>query len=222
MAGNQIPHELLAKLAGQIIQDPGIPVSAPTVSAWQEPAHPIATIQSGELRQRTDFAIIGSGITGTSVAKTLLENGLARDKTVTMFEARSLTTGATSRNGGFLLSYAPQFFSRYAEAFGTDAARQIVLFCDRTLESIVDMANAEGLDRASQIRDVTTIASFEHQEGFAEVTESIRMYEEAIPEAKGKYTIIDKDTAEKVRCSINMLAERDMLIVSTGISSPEV
>ncbi|KOC18364.1 hypothetical protein AFLA70_13g005951 [Aspergillus flavus AF70] len=197
MAENQIPHELLAKLAGQIIQDPGIPVAAPTVSAWQEPAHPIATIQSDKLPQRTDFAIIGSGITGTSVAKTLLENELARDKTITMFEARSLTTGATSRNGGFLLSHAPPFFKRYAEALGIDAARDIALFCDRTLESIVDMAKAENLDKASQIRDVTTIASFEHQEGFAEVTESIRMYEEAIPEAKGKYTIIDKDTAEK-------------------------
>ena len=114
MAENQIPHELLAKLAGQIIQDPGIPVAAPTVSAWQEPAHPIATIQSDKLPQRTDFAIIGSGITGTSVAKTLLENELARDKTITMFEARSLTTGATSRNGGFLLSHAPPFFKRYA------------------------------------------------------------------------------------------------------------
>ncbi|GMF70206.1 unnamed protein product [Aspergillus oryzae] len=185
MAENQIPHELLAKLAGQIIQDPGIPVAAPTVSAWQEPAHPIATIQSDKLPQRTDFAIIGSGITGTSVAKTLLENELARDKTITMFEARSLTTGATSRNGGFLLSHAPPFFKRYAEALGIDAARDIALFCDRTLESIVDMAKAENLDKASQIRDVTTIASFEHQEGFAEVTESIRMYEEAIPEAKG-------------------------------------
>ncbi|KJK64324.1 FAD dependent oxidoreductase [Aspergillus parasiticus SU-1] len=198
MAGDQIPHELLAKLAGQIIQDPGLPVASPTVSAWQEPSHPIATIQSDKLPQRTDFAIIGSGITGASVAKTLLENGLTRDKTVTMFEARSLTTGATSRNGGFLLSHAPPFFKRYAEAFGIDAARDIALFCDRTLENIVDMAKAEDLDKASQIRDVTTIASFEHQEGFAEVSESIRMYEEAIPEAKGKYTIIDKDTAEKV------------------------
>ncbi|KAE8157277.1 FAD dependent oxidoreductase-domain-containing protein [Aspergillus tamarii] len=162
MAGNQIPHELLAKLAGQIIQDPGIPVSAPTVSAWQEPAHPIATIQSDELPQRTDFAIIGSGITGTSVAKTLLENGPARDKT---------------SQWGFLLSHAPPFFKRYAEAFGTDAARQIALFCDRTLESIVDIAKAENLDKASQIRNVTTVASFEDEEGFADVTESIHTAE---------------------------------------------
>ncbi|GAB1197498.1 hypothetical protein APSETT444_006793 [Aspergillus pseudonomiae] len=197
MATSLIPPELLAKLASQIVQDPGIPVAAPTVSAWQEPAHPIATIHSEDLPQRTDFAIIGSGITGTSVAKTILEHELARHKTVTMFEARSLTTGATSRNGGFLLSHAPPFFKRYVEAFGTDAARQIALFCDRTLETIVDMAKAENLDKASQIRDVTTVASFEDEEGFADVTESIRMYEEAIPEAKGKYTIINKEAAEK-------------------------
>lgn len=101
MANSDLPHELLLKLASQVIQDPGIPVPNPTVSAWQEPAHPFATIQSKDLPRYTDCAIIGSGITGCSAAKTILESDLGFDKKVTVFEARSLTTGATSRNGGF-------------------------------------------------------------------------------------------------------------------------
>ncbi|KAE8389485.1 FAD dependent oxidoreductase [Aspergillus alliaceus] len=193
----EIPPELLAKLAGQIMQDPGVPVEGPTVSAWQEPAHPLATIRSESLPQRTDFAIIGSGITGCSVAKTLLQSDLAGNKKVTVFEARSLTTGATSRNGGFLLSQAPLLFNRYADAFGPEAAKQIALFCDLTLERIVELAKAENLDKESQIRDVTTVTTFEDAERFAEATESIHMYEEAVSKAKGIHTVLSKEEAEE-------------------------
>nr|ABA70585.1 hypothetical protein [Penicillium chrysogenum] len=116
MANSDLPHELLLKLASQVIQDPGIPVPNPTVSAWQEPAHPCATIQSKDLPRYTDCAIIGSGITGCSAAKTILESdsrgSIRRSPCLKLV---SLTTGATSRNGGFLLSHAPQFYERFAE-----------------------------------------------------------------------------------------------------------
>jgi len=194
----ELPQELLAKLVNQVVQDPGVPVSNPTVSAWQEPAHPLATVQSEQLPQYTDIAIIGSGITGCSAAKTVLESHLGRDKSVTIFEARSLTTGATSRNGGFLLSHAPVFHGRFADAFGPEAANDISRFCERTLQEIKRVAKAENLDTISQIREVTTVATFDDDEGFAEACRSIRMFEEAVPEKEEKYTIIDGETAEKV------------------------
>ncbi|KAL4890018.1 FAD dependent oxidoreductase [Aspergillus ambiguus] len=172
MAAPELPHELLAKLASQVVQDPGIPVSNPTVPAWQEPAHPLAATQSKELPQQIDFAIIGSGITGCSVAKTVLESDQSGEKTVGMFEARLLTTGATSRNGGFLLSHAHSFYGSFAEAFGAEAAKQIAQFCDLTLDDIVQVAKAEGLDTVSEIRDVTTVTNFEDEEGFATASRS--------------------------------------------------
>lgn len=195
---NELPQELLAKLAGQVVQDPGVPVFNPTVSAWQKPAHPLVAVQSSQLPQRIDVAIIGSGITGCSAAKTVLESHLGRDKSVTIFEARSMTTGATSRNGGFLLSHAPLFHGRFADAFGPEAANEISRFCERTLEEIRRVAEAEKLDSISEIREVTTVSTFEDEEGFAEACRSIRMFEEAVPEKKQKYTIIDGETAEKV------------------------
>ncbi|KAL5358535.1 FAD dependent oxidoreductase [Aspergillus floccosus] len=197
MAAPELPHELLAKLASQVVQDPGIPVSNPTVPAWQEPAHPLAAAQSKELPQRIDFAIIGSGITGCSVAKTVLESGRSGEKTVGMFEARLLTTGATSRNGGFLLSHAHSFYGSFVEAFGAEAAKQIAQFCDLTLDDIVQVAKAEGLDTVSEIRDVTTVTNFEDEEGFATAKRSVQMFQEALPETKYKYTIMDGATAEK-------------------------
>jgi hypothetical protein len=199
MATPELPQELLVKLAGQVAQDPGIPVPSPTVSAWQEPPHPLATIQSENLPQYTDFAIIGSGITGCSAAKTILESELGRDKRVVVFEARSLTTGATSRNGGFLLSHVPQFYGQYADALGAAAAKEIAVFCDRTLEEIIQVGKEENLDKVSEIRDVTTVSSYEDDEGFEKSCRSIRMYEEAVLGSKEKYTILDGETAKKVR-----------------------
>lgn len=215
MATPEIPDEILAKLIDQIIQDPGIPVENPTVSAWQEPAHPLAMTQSKDLPQYADFAIIGSGITGCSVAKSILESEVAHNKRVTVFEARSLTTGATSRNGGFLISHVPKYFKRYSNAFGADAAKKIAQFCDLTLKKISELAKVENLENESQMRDTTTIITFENEESFAEVTESIRMYEEAIPGARGEYTVINKQKAEKV---MRPLRNFDKLLASSRLT----
>jgi glycine/D-amino acid oxidase-like deaminating enzyme len=198
MATPDIPQELLVKLLGQITQDPGIPVENYTVSAWQEPPHPLAEIQSKSLPERTDFAIIGSGITGCSVARTLLENKASGNKSGTVFEARRLTTGATSRNGGFLMSHVPLNFAGFAKAHGTENAVQIARFCERTLAEIIEVAKAENLYKESQIRDVESIITFGDQGGLVQGTESFQMYQEHVPEFKGTYHLANKEQIEKV------------------------
>jgi hypothetical protein len=198
MTTPEIPPELLAKLAGQVVQDPGVPVADPTISAWQEPAHPLANVQSKALPECVDYAIIGSGITGCSVAKSILDNKASGDKKVIVFEARSLTTGATSRNGGFLQSHAPQNFKRFAENFGAQAAKDIALFCNLNLKHVRELAIAENLEKECQLRDVTVVTTFEEKALFDEASESVRMYEEAIPEMRGQHRIIGKEAAEKV------------------------
>ncbi|GFF89146.1 hypothetical protein IFM47457_08048 [Aspergillus lentulus] len=217
MGTPELPQELLAKLASQVVQDPRIPVPNPTVPAWQEPAHPLANAQSKELPQKIDFAIIGSGITGCSAAKTILESDLGRDKRVTVFEARSLTSGATSRNGGFLLSHVPLMYGRFVDAFGAEAAKQIALFCDLTLDEIIRIAKAENLDMVSEIRDVTNVNTFEDEEGFAEATQSVQAYEEAVPHSKEKYAIVDGETAGKKYHFIN---SKGALVVKTQVFWP--
>jgi glycine/D-amino acid oxidase-like deaminating enzyme len=194
----ELPQALAAKLADQIIQDPGIPVPYPTVSAWQEPAHPLATSQSQKLPGYTDFAIIGSGITGCSAAKTVLEHDQGHNKRVTMFEARNLTTGATSRNGGFLQSHVPLVYGRFVDALGADTAKQMAKFCDLTLEEIVKTAETEGLLETSEIRDVTSVSVFEKEEAFEEARKSVRMYEDAVHKGQKHFEVVDAETARKV------------------------
>ncbi|OQV06637.1 hypothetical protein CLAIMM_11179 [Cladophialophora immunda] len=197
MATPEIPHELLAKMIGQIGRDPGIPSQSPTITAWQEPPHPLAEVQSSTLPARVDFAIIGSGITGCSTAKTLLENDRSGNKSVAVFDARRLTTGATSRNGGFLMSHAPSFFAAFSKAFGTEAAAKIARFCERTLTEIMKTAKAEELYEECQIRDVQTLITFGDADGMAKLVESFRMYQQFVPEYSGTYVPISKEDAEK-------------------------
>ena len=78
---------------------PGLPRSQPTVSYWQDPPDPeIADYQSAQtLPQYVDYAIVGSGISGTMIAWGLLDQLPA--KQVAIFEARQACSGATGRNG---------------------------------------------------------------------------------------------------------------------------
>lgn len=198
MAALGMDPDLLGKLLGQIEQDPGIPRESPTIAAWQEPSHRLAEVQSETLPECVDFAIIGSGITGCSVAKTLLEHDLSGKKSVTVFEARRLTTGATSRNGGFLMAHAATFFSAFAQAFGTDTAAQIARFCERTLAKIVDVAKAENLYEECQIRDVRALITFEDEDGWTKAEGSFRMYQEHVPEFSGTYTPLKQQQAHEV------------------------
>jgi glycine/D-amino acid oxidase-like deaminating enzyme len=198
MVDPEFSPELLAKLLSQISQDPGPPRPNPTVAAWHDPPHPLADVQSEALPQTVDFAVLGSGITGCSVAKSLLENRLSGNKTVMVFDARRLTTGATSRNGGFLMGHAATFFASFANAFGVESAVQIARFVGRTLDEIMNVAKEEDLHEECQIRDVQVVITCEGEEDLAKKGESFRMYQEHLPEYRGTYLPVSKEEAEKV------------------------
>ena len=95
---------------------PTLPRANPTISYWQDPPDAkLADYLSAEtLPQTADTVIIGSGITGSSVAYGLLGgeiNGYptiaAGEGNVVMFEARQACSGATGRNGMSVGSYIP-------------------------------------------------------------------------------------------------------------------
>ena len=84
-------------LMKRLEQPPGIPVSHPTPSFWLDNPSPIAdySIPDGKFPTYADVVIIGSGITGMSVARTLV--GAGRGLKVVMLEARAACSGATGR-----------------------------------------------------------------------------------------------------------------------------
>lgn len=86
---------------------PGLPVSNPTTSYWQDPPDAdIADLRSTEeLPKQADVVIIGSGITGSCIALEYLERTKGAESVVVL-EARQACSGATGRNGA--QAYFPQ------------------------------------------------------------------------------------------------------------------
>lgn len=77
---------------------PGLPRSNPTISYWQDPPDAIADLRTTEeLPNEADYVIIGSGISGASIAWNLLQR--KPNATVVLLEARTTCSGATGRNG---------------------------------------------------------------------------------------------------------------------------
>lgn len=84
----------------RISQSPGIPRPSPTRSYWPVPPSNISQWGAQDvLPEKADIVIIGSGITGASIARTLLrelgEN--SSDVRIVMLEAREVCSGATAR-----------------------------------------------------------------------------------------------------------------------------
>jgi glycine/D-amino acid oxidase-like deaminating enzyme len=84
---------------------------------WWEAARP-AEIRA-EVPEETEVAIIGGGYTGLSAALTLARAGVK----ATLFEAKEIGWGASSRNGGFV---GPEWHTfKAALAYGAERAVQI-------------------------------------------------------------------------------------------------
>jgi FAD dependent oxidoreductase len=80
---------------------PTLPRPNPTISSWQDPPDAIADLRSTpELPEAADVVIIGSGISGATIAFRLM-NTLQRPENVVMLEARQACSGATGRNGWY-------------------------------------------------------------------------------------------------------------------------
>lgn len=194
------PASTQVRVKSQLLADPGLPASNPTLPTWQQPAHALASTQSDTLVSKADYTIIGSGVTGCSVAKHILEDPRSGSETVVVLEARTLVSGATSRNAGFLQSHVPKQFRSMVERFGKDEAIAIAHFCKQTLEKMRNLAESGGpeLLHASELRPVECAAVFQDQADLDDAIQSIQLYEETFPKEKGIYRAFNKEECKAV------------------------
>ncbi|KAF9766912.1 hypothetical protein IL306_000581 [Fusarium sp. DS 682] len=202
---NSAITRFLSGVSKSILQDPGLPRPNPTVSAWQVPPHPsLASIQSAVLPELTDFAVIGSGITGCSVTKTLLEHSATADSHVTVLEARTLVSGATGRNGGHLVTASEHTFGPLAEQHGVEAAKEITRFSIMNIDHLMKLVR--GLDPAlqneCQIRDVLKVMAVGDEETWASAKNSVLGFQDNVPEHSTYHSIIERDQVPEVRAKL--------------------
>ncbi|PVH70932.1 FAD dependent oxidoreductase-like protein [Cadophora sp. DSE1049] len=171
------------------ITKPKLPHANPTSSFWQEnPLHPeLVNIQSAKLPQSADIVIIGSGISGASVAYTILNECLAigKPRHVVILEGRTICSGATGRNGGHIKVTTFYEYAIYKKRFGATDARKILAFHMKHRPFLLKLSQAEGLEEG-EARDVTAVDAFVDAERFASAVEMLQVFREDMPElAKG-------------------------------------
>jgi glycine/D-amino acid oxidase-like deaminating enzyme len=166
------------EVLSRISSSPGIPVPHATEPFWlEDPPFPhLVDVQSPEgLPETADVVVIGSGITGASVARTVLREcaRLGVDRRVVMLEARTVCSGATGRNGGHV-KVSPWEEVRALKRRGITGERawKIVEFQRRHLRVLLDLCEAEGME-AAELREVETVDLFVDGEGWEEAKDSI-------------------------------------------------
>jgi glycine/D-amino acid oxidase-like deaminating enzyme len=197
--------QFLGNVAAAILKDPGLPRSNPTISAWQVPVHPtVSSIQSSDLPGHADFVVIGSGITGCSVTKTLLEHAATHGSHVTVLEARTLVSGATGRNGGHLVTAAGHTFGPLAQQHGMEAAKQITRFSILNIQHMIDMVKAMDKDAQEdcQIRDVRKVMAVGDDETWLGARNSVLDFQKNVPEYSTYHRIVEADDVPEVLKSL--------------------
>lgn len=157
------------------------------------PEHPIASIQSASLPIKTDVAIIGAGLAGTSAVNHLLKTA-DKHTTVTVLEARTVCSGATGRNGGNLLSPGPLLYSNLNRIYGTELAHKFVDFTHRVVKTTKEAMESIALEE-SEIREIARVYAYRDEENFQIAKESVLEYEASRPDSKGSHRIFDGDQA---------------------------
>jgi len=96
----------------------------------------------GFLPETADVAIIGAGFTGLSAARTLAKHGV----NVAVVEAESIGWGASSRNGGMVLSGLKLSASQLVRRYGLDKARQMYGASIASIDLVEQIVREENID----------------------------------------------------------------------------
>lgn len=209
-----IPLQDRQDALNRALSDPGLPSQNPTSSFWLRDPHPsLAKAQSDTLPVEADVVIIGSGVTGTSIAKTLLEsrkprsgnNGPGQEQTsrpaVVMLEARDICSGATGRNGGHILETAEEF-AELEQVHGIEAARKILRFRLAHLRELLAVAEKYDLTESAQARKVQFLSVYFEKKGWSDARARFQRLKQGLPEETQEWRLYERDEIPKVRCHI--------------------
>ncbi|KAJ5308926.1 hypothetical protein PENANT_c013G08265 [Penicillium antarcticum] len=198
-----LPAYVRQQALDRIHADPGVPKSSTTSSFWIQPKHDFGQTSSTPLPTETDTVIIGSGITGASIARTLLQNRPSQpkssDPSVVVLEARTICSGATGRNGGHILETADEY-AEFADEFGAEDARKLLKFRLAHLKEMLAVAEELGIKEEAQARKVQFLSAYFSEDTWKEALERMRRFKEGMPEEAAEWTSSEGDAIPKELC----------------------
>src|SRR5947209_10218787 len=101
---------------------------------------PIGT--PGAFAERVDVAVIGAGFTGLSAARALAKRGA----TVAVFEANSIGWGASSRNGGMVLTGLKLSAEALSKRYGIELTRRMYAASLDSISLVESIVREENID----------------------------------------------------------------------------
>jgi glycine/D-amino acid oxidase-like deaminating enzyme len=129
---------------------------------WWDTAPDLPDYADQPLPDRVDVIVIGSGYTGLSAARTLAKNSAK----VVVLEKETIGWGASSRNGGQVLTGAHLGPSALIKKFGRERARELYAVSLESIEFVEQLIAAEQIDcdyaRAGHIEAAYKPAHFDH------------------------------------------------------------
>src|ERR1700683_2594668 len=99
-------------------------------------------IEARPLPDRVDVAIIGAGFTGLSAARTLAQGGAS----VAVLEAESIGWGASSRNGGMVLSGLKQGVNQLISTYGRERVQRLYAASLASIDFVEGLVGEENID----------------------------------------------------------------------------
>lgn len=168
--------------------NPGLPRPNPTVSYWQNPPSHLANHRSTpELPKDILILIIGSGITGASLAFNLLNQPF--QPSVLLLEARTASSGATGRNGGHTKHASYREFLDNMKTYGEAEAAKISRFEFECMKAVHAFAREHAIECDSWEGDTVDVVYDQGQWNKAKVavTEMKRILGYGDPVAQYKF-----------------------------------
>ncbi len=109
---------------------------------WLTTAQFPSTNPSSSLPSRVDVVVVGAGFTGLSAARTLAKRGAK----VAVLEAQTVGWGASSRNGGMVLTGLKLGVNKLVSMFGSERAQRMYAASLESIDCVEEIIREEGID----------------------------------------------------------------------------
>lgn len=221
-----VPEHQRQRALDRALSDPGIPSShGTTKSFWLNDCdQSLATRQSSILPETADIVIIGSGITGISVAHSILDDNNTPAESsdalpkprVLILEARDFCSGATGRNGGHILETADEFDDLEA-TYGTEAAVKLTRFRLSQRAALLEVASKLDISDECQARNVEFVGAYFDEEAWQDAKVRVQRLKSAMPKETEAWRTIDKGEIPEVSVILNASCACSCLMCVSGL-----